>query len=159
MCFAASLLLLSCFAGRVEAVAVPNRVDPLEDLTALVSGERDRSRVVNFWASWCGPCREELPMLEGLARAHPEVEVVLVSVDDAGDRNAVERALAPIALRSFQLGPDPAAQLAVSVKDWPGVIPLTLVLDRSGVEVGRVVGSADREQLEAILRGMTPSGG
>ncbi len=154
------LLLMACFAGRVEMIPVgTTRVDPLLDLNGLVAGERDRARVVNFWASWCGPCREELPMLDAFAQAHPEVEVVLVSVDDAGDRSAVERSLAPITLRSFQLGPDPAAQLAGTVREWPGVIPVTLVIDPKGLELGRVVGSADRARLEAILRGMTPPGG
>jgi thiol-disulfide isomerase/thioredoxin len=138
-----------------EVSAKLSRVDPLSDLDGLISGPRDRARVVNFWASWCGPCREELPMFDAFAMDHSEVEVVLVSVDEAGDRDAVERLLAPIALRSFQLGGDPAALLARAVKDWPGVIPVTLVLDREGVELGRLVGSADRVGLEAILRDMT----
>ena len=168
------LVLMSCFGGRLRGTEAPStgmsrvmssegapkvsQVDLLPDLDALLSGPRDRARVVNFWASWCGPCREELSMFSTFAKEHPEVELVLVSVDDAADRVAVDRLLAPVGLRSFQLGGDPAAVLARSVTDWPGVIPVTLVFDRDGVEVGRLVGSADRVGLEAILRDMTQPG-
>lgn len=121
------------------------------DLRTLLSAPSDKPRVVSFWASWCGPCRSELVMLDVFASAHPAVDVVLVSVDEPRDAPDVLRLLASTRLRSFQLGPDPASILTRAVADWPRMIPVTLVVDANGAELGRVVGAADEAQILAKL--------
>ncbi|MEO8384088.1 MAG: TlpA disulfide reductase family protein, partial [Betaproteobacteria bacterium] len=55
--------------------------------------------VVTFWASWCGPCRAELPILENLQRAAKgSVQVVAVNIEERDTFRAVARALAPLTL-------------------------------------------------------------
>ena len=81
-----------------------------------------------------------------------------MSVDDARDAGEVARLLAPTRLRSFQLGPDPSAILIRVIADWPRAIPVTLVVDAQGGELGRVVGAADARRLTLLLPEIQPAG-
>ncbi len=128
------------------------------DLAVLLRSGSNRPRVVNFWATWCGPCAAELPMLDRLAASRPDVDVVLVSVDDPGDAPAVARVLAPTRLRSFLLQADAATILHREVRNWPDAIPVTLVVSADGAEIGRVVGAADSARINALLGEIRPAG-
>lgn len=70
--------LITCFASKAQKIAAYSA----NDLMKRVSNS-DTMYVVNFWATWCGPCVKELPEFEELARAYPDkpVKVLLVSLD------------------------------------------------------------------------------
>ncbi|QNQ89448.1 redoxin domain-containing protein [Corynebacterium poyangense] len=87
--------------------------------------------VVNLWAWWCAPCREEIPLLSSYADHHPEYTVVGVHVDSAGDAGADMLNDLGTSLASFQ---DGAQQLALKL-GLPKVVPITLVF-RDGHQVG-----------------------
>ena len=96
------------------------------DLASL----RGRVVVLDFWATWCPPCREEMPALDTLyQRYHPRgLELIAVSVNRLRDRGEVEKAA-----RGLHY---PVALLGEAVKDGfgkPGELPVTYVIDRSGV--------------------------
>jgi thiol-disulfide isomerase/thioredoxin len=68
---------------------------PLRDGgTFKLSEHHGRTVVLSFWASWCGPCRQELPDLSKWAKTHPNVEVVAVNVDR--DRTDAEKFLSAV---------------------------------------------------------------
>lgn len=98
--------------------------------------------LLNIWATWCGPCREEMPTLNDLqARlGSKDFEVVALSIDRAGPE-PVRAFFAELNLSSLRLYID---ETGVSARA-AGVIglPTTLLIDRQGRELGRLVGPAE----------------
>lgn len=143
-------LVAFALAGQLDAGAVLN----------LVAKERGRPVVVNFWATWCEPCRAELPQLAVLARAHPEVAWLSVSIDDQSDRPDVEKLIGdlrlpfPVYLKAA--GPDQAFIDGID-KKWSGVVPMTLVFDGQGQRVARLTGEHGAAEIERALAALAQS--
>jgi thiol-disulfide isomerase/thioredoxin len=102
--------------------------------------------VLNFWATWCAPCRHEMPSLDRLQAAMPEIAVVPV----ATGRNAVEgieRFFAEEAIVNLPILRDPKSQLARGM----GVmgLPVTVILNPEGQEVARLIGDAEWDSASA----------
>jgi len=99
--------------------------------------------VMNLWATWCAPCKLEMPTLATLAKAYAgkPVEVVAVSIDKP---EAVEQAKAFIAQQA-PLGfyNDPEAKLPWALQPAANGMPTTLILGKDGLERGRISGEAD----------------
>jgi thiol-disulfide isomerase/thioredoxin len=106
------------------------------DLAAL----QGRAALLNFWATWCEPCREEMPSLETLARRHRADPVVVLTVNyretEAGIRRFFERV--PLSLPVL-LDRDGSVTRA-----WtPRVFPTTVSIDRNGRPRHQIVGAVD----------------
>lgn len=106
--------------------------------------------VLNFWATWCAPCRHEMPSLDRLQAAMPAVAVVPV----ATGRNAVEgikRFFEEAEIKNLPILRDPKSQLARGM----GVmgLPVTVILNPEGQEVARLIGDAewDSDSAKSIL--------
>lgn len=106
--------------------------------------------VLNFWATWCAPCRREMPSLERLQAAMPELAVVPV----ATGRNAVEgieRFFEEAGVKTLPILRDPKSELARGM----GVmgLPVTVILNPEGQEVARLIGDAewDSDSAKAVL--------
>jgi thiol-disulfide isomerase/thioredoxin len=157
-----TLLVFALCLGTV-ALGSPFPELTLKDQTGTVqtlSAYRGKIIVLNFWATWCGPCREELPRLDELAREYASKDVVFVaaSLDDAETQSRIASFLdkkrisnipiwigaTPATLKQFQLGE---------------VVPATIVLDQSGDPIARIMGEASRKditsRLDWLLNGRT----
>ena len=110
---------------------------------------RGRTVLLNVWATWCPPCREEMPSLDRLQKAlgGPAFEVVALSID-AGGAPVVKRFYDEIGIRSLAIYVDPGMRAAGQLAT-PGV-PTTLLIDRAGRELGRHAGPAQWDSPEAM---------
>jgi thiol-disulfide isomerase/thioredoxin len=103
--------------------------------------------LLNIWATWCIPCRKEMPALDRLQEAMggPDFEVVAVSIDRGGIEK-VRSFYAEIGLRNLAMHIDVSGQAPRAF----GVVglPTTLVIDRAGQELGRVIGPAEWDSSE-----------
>lgn len=108
--------------------AIPVSVPRLEGPGEITIGRPGaRPTVVNLWASWCGPCKEEMPAVQRFATANPAVRVVGVAIDDAPD--AAREFAREVGVR-FPLGVD--SDDGVSNGYGATGLPTTLLLDRQG---------------------------
>lgn len=125
---------------RAPALVVPL----LDGRTFDLANEHGRVVVVNFWATWCSPCRAEMPRLDAFyKRYHGRgVELLGLSVDEANDRAAVADIM-----RHFSYPAALAANARVNGFGEPVAVPMTWIIDTHGVVRARLVsGSAVTEQ-------------
>jgi thiol-disulfide isomerase/thioredoxin len=117
---------------------------------------RGRVLVVNFWASWCGPCRAEQPALSAVARAWRDRGVVFIGIN-VQDTRAAALAYTCEFQVPYQLLLDRSAQIAARL---PAVaLPTTFILDRDGVIAYQLTRKTTVPILRARLDGLLARGG
>jgi thiol-disulfide isomerase/thioredoxin len=133
---------------------------PVPELTFLDADGNERSLedfqgrviVLNLWATWCAPCRKEMPSLDRLQASHggDDFEVIALAVD-RGDLSKVLDFYGEIGIENLAIYHDPTAK-AGRVLRAPG-LPTTLIIDRNGEEIGRVLGDAewDSDEVAALV--------
>ena len=132
-------------------VAIPEAVLlDADDGEHSLEAYRGKWVVLNFWATWCAPCRHEMPSLDRLQAAMPEIAVVPV----ATGRNSVtgiEKFFEEAEVKALPILRDPKSDLARGM----GVmgLPVTVILNPEGQEVARLIGDAewDSNSAKAIL--------
>ncbi|MBI1260619.1 MAG: redoxin family protein [Rhizobiales bacterium] len=110
---------------------------------------RGKTVLLNTWATWCVPCREEMPTLDALEAklGGPGFEVVPLSVDRAGPE-VVRKFYAEIGIEHLGLYIDASMRASFDLQA-PG-LPTTLLIDSNGRELGRLVGPAEWDTPEMI---------
>jgi thiol-disulfide isomerase/thioredoxin len=117
---------------------------------------RGQILVVNFWASWCGPCRAEQPALSAVARAWRDRGVVFIGIN-IQDTHAAALAYTREFHVPYQSLFDRSAQIAAKL---PAVaLPTTFILDRDGVIAYQLTGKTTVPLLRARLNGLLAHGG
>jgi thiol-disulfide isomerase/thioredoxin len=144
-----ALLFTFCLQPKpLRAKRVPDPTfKTLDGQTRKLSTLHGQVVVVNFWATWCGPCQEELPRLSQIAASYSgkPVSFVYISIDSAKDRAKI---------------PNTLARLHVSFNSWVNadtdtldrfglgdIVPGTIVLDENGESVARVMGEAREDDV------------
>ena len=113
---------------------------------------RDKVLIVNFWATWCGPCREEIPVLLRVQAKHASngVQVVGISIDsvDKVREFAIEYRIAyPLVMGSMDV-----IDLTRRLGNKAAGLPYTIVLDRTGRVVKTHLGGISEVELESAIK-------
>jgi cytochrome c biogenesis protein CcmG/thiol:disulfide interchange protein DsbE len=113
-----------------------------------LSDYRGKVVMINFWATWCIPCRAEMPDIEHEYRAHRDQGLVVLGIDPKEGQDVVSRFVQDIGV-SYTILLDPKGE----VYDRYGVsaLPQTLIVDRGGAVVKERTGQASRAQMEQEL--------
>lgn len=126
-----------------------------EQLLGDVRAGAKQATLVNAWASWCGPCRREIPMLQALSvNLRPQgVEIVLVSVDDAKDEAKALSFLKDndVTLKSYLADGDLGAFKAGINPRWPGMLPASFLFDARGKLVHFWAGEAFENEIVSVV--------
>lgn len=154
-------------AARAAASPAPRAAEPAPrapgltqmDLAAIKSAVHGRGRPVlmHFWASWCGPCLDELPLVDKFARDMKArgVDVLSLSLDDPDRAGArvleVLAERAPNLTRNIVKVADSDAFINAIDPRWEGAIPAVFAFDDKGRLRDRLIGEATRRDLDALV--------
>ena len=156
------LLALLVFAGLTEVMAqTPAPKDPVlidvQGYQKLLQQYKGQPLLINFWATWCEPCRDEYPLLNELAKQYaPQgLKVVGVSLDQDGDLILMRRFLArykPVFPNYRKKKGDEEAFSRAVLPGWNGSLPTSVFYAKDGTQIGHLVGAGDRQTYEAAIR-------
>jgi thiol-disulfide isomerase/thioredoxin len=144
--------------GEAAKLPVVREVD-LAALKKLLPGENAKARplLVNFWATWCEPCREEFPDLVKIDEQYGagKLDFITVSLDDVADiRKGVPEYLQKMHARmpAYLLNvPDPEAVINLVDPQWSGAMPATFLFDARGTLVFKHMGRIKPDELRAAI--------
>jgi thiol-disulfide isomerase/thioredoxin len=166
--FVSLVLLAAATAAAVpqaSKTAVPRDPEMIDAQAyqKLIEQYHGKPLLVNFWATWCEPCRDEYPMLNELAKQYaPQgLKVVGVSMDDDGDLILMRRFLArykPVFPNyRKKVGAEEQFRQAI-LPGWNGTLPATVFYGKDGKMAGHVIGEGTRESYETTIRTLLASG-
>ncbi|HEX5289174.1 MAG TPA: TlpA disulfide reductase family protein [Streptosporangiaceae bacterium] len=121
-----------------------------------LSAYRGSVVVLNFWGSWCSPCRAEAPDLTALATNYSARGIKFLGIDIRDDRVSADAFVQTFRTPYPSLN-DPADELALAFRGTvpPAAIPSTLVIDRTGHIAARILGSVSYDSLRALITQVT----
>jgi Thiol-disulfide isomerase and thioredoxins len=126
-------------------------------LQRLIAANKGKVVLLNFWATWCEPCQEEVPklvQLEGRLRAKG-LKLIVVSADEPEQEEAARRFLVsrkvPLPSYRKQAKNDEKFINSIDTK-WSGAVPAMFLYDRQGKRVKSFIGETEMPAVEAELR-------
>lgn len=135
--FVLGFLLISASVLYAESPQNEIKVMDFDEFQPLLHKENDTTYVVNFWATWCAPCIEELPYFEQLGEKHKDkkVKILMVSLDFS---TQIKSRLIPFIKKNNLKNevivlddPNSNRWIPLVDADWSGAIPATLIYNKN----------------------------
>ena len=105
-----------------------------------LTGKKGNIMILNFWATWCAPCKKEMPSLEKLSKEYPEILIYPVNLEKPNQDKTL-KFFNDLKILKLNIYFDPNFSL-VKLFNMRG-IPTSILIDRNGKEFGRVIGEID----------------
>jgi peroxiredoxin len=155
---AAALVLTGCYAhSKPTDINIPAPDFTIKDADHSVSLSQFRGKIVvlNFWATWCAPCMEELPSLVGLQKRFQPTDVTVLAVsvdDDAADYHKFlkDHNIDFLTVRESGQKTDTGVIAPVSSRYGTYKLPETYIIDRNGIIRRKFIGAVDWNQQEIV---------
>lgn len=142
-----------------EGIAIGNRapdfqLPTMDGKTVKLSDYRGKPVLLNFWATWCGPCRYEVPFLEQINDTYTSQGLVMLAVDIGENATTIQNFMTSLNV-SLPVLMD--ANSAVSKKYGLTGIPTTLLLDKDGIIRFKIIGAfQNKAAIEEALKTIMP---
>jgi thiol-disulfide isomerase/thioredoxin len=165
--FAAVTLLISGCAAKSPQTSSPASIgiqignlapdfqlQTLDGKSVSLSGLRGKPVLLNFWATWCGPCKSEMPFLQQINDSWSDKGLVLLAVDVGENPTAIANFMNQLNL-SLTVPMD--LDLKVARNYGISAIPATFLIDKDGIIQGKVLGAfVSKEAIETQLGKIVP---
>ena len=124
------MLALPAWAGAADVQAPAFTLQSLDGRTVTLGQYKGDVVMINFWASWCGPCRQEMPLLDDIYKQYKDMGFVLLGVNVEPDASGANGWLKKTPV-SYPILTDPKS--SVSQLYQVQAMPTTVIIDRQGV--------------------------
>lgn len=149
------ILIVLLFTSQITWAAVYETAEPVDFSLPQLNGElvalsdyRGQWVILNYWATWCAPCRKEIPELSELHQQREDITVLGIAYEDIDEAMFKEflddfYVSYPILVADVYQPPEPFGA--------PRVLPTTIILDPTGRSVKAFLGPVTRQDLEAFV--------
>jgi len=148
---------------KQSAATAPARAINADELKLLLKRDDNRPLLVNWWATWCDPCRDEFPDLVKIDNNYRTkgLDFIAISLDDLADIKTgvpkflrTMKATMPVYLLNVQ---DPEPAMNFVDRDWGGALPATFLYNGKGEVVYKHFGRVKTEELTAAIEKVVSS--
>ena len=128
------------FSEKTEVLPKPLILDANENMVEL--GYDKDILIINFWATWCAPCKKEMPSLNSLAQNMKYEDIQIITIASGrNSKEAIDGFFDDNNLINLKKYRDPRGRIAV--KYGVTALPTTVVINPTGLEIGRIIGDID----------------
>ena len=135
------------FIFSESATTLPKPLVLDADESVVQIGYKEDIMVINFWATWCAPCKKEMPSLNSLAQNMKNKGIRIITVASGrNSKEAIDNFFNSHDLENLTKYRDPKGKMAI--KYGVTALPTTVVVNPNGVEIGRIIGDIDWDTKE-----------
>ena len=128
------------FSEKTEVLPKPLILDANENMVEI--GYDEDILIINFWATWCAPCKKEMPSLNSLAQNMKYEDIQIITIASGrNSKEAIDGFFDDNNLVNLKKYRDPRGRIAV--KYGVTALPTTVVVNPTGLEIGRIIGDID----------------